>query len=487
MIKHRSKRGLAFLCALVLTAAAACGGDDSESDDTAAATTAATEDTATDTTAATDDTTEDTATETTEATDDTTEDTATETTAGGGGGDLEALGLWDNGPCDESLDPYPIGTQNVFESPVLTLKDDVTALQASVDAFNARGGVGGHCMDLTTCDSEGDPNKEVDCARELTGSVVATLSDVSPFNTASTLAVYEEAQVPRFVISPSTQELGAEATMSFAIDAGGTGTTFVMLPGCTKNGHTKIAVIHVDTPAIGALFDAMAGMLGAYGAEITAKLPVPAGTTDYQQFILAAEASGATCIMLPLGENESKQVLAAAAQLGTDLAISMSGGTLGQADVAELGDFGGQIIFNAGYPPITASTEDYPVLEVALADLAASGDPALAAEELKTSPFRSWLAVYAFVYTIENFGTPDDISKESVLAAIKAAKDIPMFDLTPAWTPTGYALPGTPFGAVSQPWYRVWTFDTDAGNWVIQPDQVNVVNELTGQIDYPQP
>src|SRR5690606_17772614 len=142
-------------------------------------------------------------------------------------------------------------------------------------------------------------------------------------------------------------------------DAGGTGTTFVMVPACARAGHTKIAAIHVDTPTIGSLFDALTPMLDAYGAEIVARIPVPAGTTDYQQFILAAESAGADCVILPLGENESKQVLAAAAQLGTELPISMSGGTLGSADLVELGDFGANIIFNAAYPPVASPTEQF--------------------------------------------------------------------------------------------------------------------------------
>ena len=75
--------------------------------------------------------------------------------------------LTDDGPCDESLAPYPIGIMTVFESPVLSLVDQVDAADAAVVAFNSRGGIGGHCMELTTCDTELDPNGEVECARQL--------------------------------------------------------------------------------------------------------------------------------------------------------------------------------------------------------------------------------------------------------------------------------------------------------------------------------
>ena len=54
----------------------------------------------------------------------------------------------DNGPCDKSKPVVELGIITVFESPVLSLVDQVTAAEASVTAFNKRGGVGGRCMKL---------------------------------------------------------------------------------------------------------------------------------------------------------------------------------------------------------------------------------------------------------------------------------------------------------------------------------------------------
>ena len=51
----------------------------------------------------------------------------------------QAIGLWDDGPCDPSKPPLKIGLMTVFESPVISLKDQATALEASATAFNKRG------------------------------------------------------------------------------------------------------------------------------------------------------------------------------------------------------------------------------------------------------------------------------------------------------------------------------------------------------------
>lgn len=417
--------------------------------------------------------------------DDDDDDGATGGTGGddGNGAQAETL-LWDNGECDPAEDPYPVGIITVFESPVLSLVDQVTALEASVEAFNKRGGIGGHCIKLTTCDSEGDPNKEADCARQFVDQgIVATLNDTTSFNPQAVKELFEAAGLPRFHISPAVQELNS--TVSFPIGAGGTGTTFMMVPACARNGHTKIAAIHVDTPQIGPLFAALGGMLKAYGAEIVARLPVPAGTTDFQQFTLAAERAGATCAIVPLGENEAVQVLQAAQQLGSDMTFSASLGTFGQADVAALGDFASQLYFNAELPPITGDQDRWPILEEAIADLEASGDAELQEDQIKSSPFRSWLAVYSFVKVIEEFGTPDTITREAVMAAIKAAKDVDHFGLIPSWTPTASVTGPGPFASISQPWYYVVTFED--GEFVVSDEQYHVVNELQGKIEYPQP
>ena len=63
---------------------------------------------------------------------------STNTTAAKNGGgtqqiDYKALGLWNDGPCDQSRPPLKIGLMTVFESPVLSLKDQADALDRGRD------------------------------------------------------------------------------------------------------------------------------------------------------------------------------------------------------------------------------------------------------------------------------------------------------------------------------------------------------------------
>ena len=93
------------------------------------------------------------------------------------------------------------------------------------------------------------------------------------------------------------------------------------------------------------------------------------------------------------------QVVQAGQQLGTDLLIGSSLGTFSHTSVAELGDFAEQMVFLWSFPPATA---DLPVYEALRADLAASGEEALQPENLKASPMRSWIGLYALLKMIRD-------------------------------------------------------------------------------------
>jgi branched-chain amino acid transport system substrate-binding protein len=409
--------------------------------------------------------------------------TTSGSSAASSGGQAAKSLLPNKGPCDASKPKYNVGILTTIESPTLSLKDDATALDSTIKAFNGRGGIGGHCMNLTICDTKSDVNREVDCARQFVSSgIVATLSDSSSFNPQGVKEIMESAGIPRVGISPSTPDLNS--TVAYPLDLGGAGATFIQVPGCTTHGLTKLGAIHVDTPQAGPLFAAMAGLLKAYNATLDFKVPVTAGTTDYQQFTLAAKNAGVQCAIIPLGQNEATQVLGAAKQLGTDLKFSGSANSFSSNDMKNLGSFAQNIYLGSSYPPARASQDRWPILADIINDVKGAG---LTADTLKTAPIRSWLAAYALVTIVEKFGTPDDISKEAITKALKAAKDVDMFNMIPPWTPSFSATGGQgAFASVSNPWYYVVSFDSK-GDPTVADKRINIINELGGKLDYPQP
>ena len=87
---------------------------------------------------------------------------------------------------------------------------------------------------------------------------------------------------------------------------------------------------------------------------------------------------------------------------------------------------------------------------------------------------------------MENFGDPDNITRESVTAAMNAATDVDTFGLIPPWTPNKPSnILGGAFSRVSNPWY--YNVKWDGKKFVVADELLNVEEELNGNTEYEQP
>jgi ABC-type branched-subunit amino acid transport system substrate-binding protein len=365
--------------------------------------------------------------------------------SGGGGDDDEAaseevtdaqldyteLGLWDDGPCDESLEPLKIGLMTVFESPVLSLEDQAIALEASAEAFNARGGANGACIEVTTCDDGGNADQALGCVDTIDqAGVVATVNDQGTAGQADVSAAMADAGIPRVASNVVSEDWGDQN--AYPLDASGTGVTFLLPQALINQDVSDIGLIRVDLAAASALVGLMSDLYGDE-ASFPYDVPVPAGTTDYTQFILGAQDAGVGGVTLALGENEAIQVVQAGQQLGTDLLIGSSLGSFPHSTVEELGDFADQMVFLWSFAP---ATTDIPVYQAMRQDLAASGEDSLQPANLKASPMRSWIGLYALLYMIRD-AQMTDFTREGITQMLDAAQDVPMLGIfgDENWTP----------------------------------------------------
>jgi hypothetical protein len=153
------------------------------------------------------------------------------------------------------------------------------------------------------------------------------------------------------------------------------------------------------------------------------------------------------------------QVLRAAQQLGTDLQIALGTGTFSHDAAASFdADFVDHISFDNAYPP---ATFDLPVYEVLRADLAASGDDELQPGNLRSSPMRSWIGLYALLWMIRDTGMTE-FTREGISAMLQTATDVPMLGIfgDENWTPdTDH--PGL-FQRHGVDHYAVYRFDPEA-------------------------
>lgn len=346
--------------------------------------------------------------------------------------DYTALGLWDDPPCDASKPPLKIGLMTVFESPVLSLKDQATALEVAAKAFNKRGGANGSCIEVTVCDDGGTSDQAVACARKVDeAGVVATVNDQGTAGQGEVSQAMATAGIPRIASNVVQEDWGDPN--AYPLDASGTGVTFLMPKTLIEQGIKKIGLVRVDLAAASALVGLMGDLYKKDGATFPFDVPVPAGTTDYSQFILGAQDAGVGGVTLALGENEAIQVVRAGEQLGTELKIGSSLGSFAHDTVSGLGDFAKQMIFIWSFAPATA---DIPVYQALRADLASTGEEALQPNNLKASPMRSWIGLYALLKMIRD-AKMTDFSRQGITQMLQQAKDVPMLGMYGGedWTP----------------------------------------------------
>lgn len=394
--------------------------------------------------------------------------------------DYEAIGLWDDGPCDTEAAPLKIGLMTVFESPVISLIDQATALEASATAFNERGGANGSCIEVVTCDDKSNPEQAIACVRELDeAGVVATVNDQGLAAPAEVSAAMAQAGIPRIAgnVTPSDW---ADPN-AYPLDASGTGVTFMLPQALIDADADEIGIIRVDSAGAGAIVGLLSGVYQG-DATFPFDAPVPGGTTDFTQFILGAQDKGVGGVALALGEQEAVQIVRAGQQLGTDLLIGSALGTFSHGTVSELGDFAEQMVFAWSFPPATA---DLPVYEALRADLAASGEEGLQTENLKASPMRSWIGLYALLHMLREAGTTE-FTREGITAMLQSSGPVPMLGMFGGedWTPN-LDHEGMFKRAGLNHWatYR-WDADAEApgdleGNWVEQ-SKINFDEVLCG-------
>jgi ABC-type branched-subunit amino acid transport system substrate-binding protein len=370
--------------------------------------------------------------------------------------DYHALGLWNDGPCDPAREPLRIGLMTVFQSPVISLESHALALEASAEAFNARGGANGACIQVVTCDDGANVDQSVACVRKLDeAGVVATVNDLGTAGQAEVSAAMAQAGIPR--VASNVSNLDWADPNAYPLDASGTGFIFLMPQGLVDEGATKIGIVRVDLAAASALQGLLADIYDGK-ATFPADLPVPAGTTDYSQFVLAAQNAGAEGIALALGEQEGLQVVRAGQQLDTHLLIGSSLSSLDYTTVSKLGDFADQVVFLHSYPP---ATYDLPVYQALRADFVASGVEQLRPENVQATAMRSWIGLYALLWMIRSTGTTE-FTRENMTTMLNQATNVPMLGIFGGedWTPA-LDHPGAFQRAGTNHW-AVWRWDPDA-------------------------
>ncbi len=329
-----------------------------------------------------------------------------------------------------------VGMITALTGPIAANPGVKDALLASIAAFNKRGGVGtNHAkMEADICDTRGDANGEVDCARQMVDDgVVATLNDLTYNNPAGVVDILEKAAIPRIGVGGTDiSEFGS--SVSYPISAGVIAAYLGTAVGFKQDGAKKICLIRTDAPT-GATFKGfLQPSFTAIGIDIICDVAVATGATDYAPYIAELQREDPDAVLISHSDSVTTQLISAMQQLNAKIPLGGNPGSFAPETLKKYSDITKGTVLSDSFPyPSQANVKNFPGLKQYFADMKASGKSSLSTANLKTSYFNPWISTLAFVNVTKNL---DSFTPATVVEALKTAKDVDLLGLTPPWTPS---------------------------------------------------
>jgi branched-chain amino acid transport system substrate-binding protein len=338
--------------------------------------------------------------------------------------------------AESSAPVVKVGMITALTGPIAANPGVKDALLASIAAFNKRSGAGANHARLqaTVCDTRGDANGEVDCARQMVDDgVVATLNDLTYNNPAGVVDVLENAGIPRIGVGGTDiSEFGS--SVSYPISAGVIAAYLGTAVGFKQDGADEICLIRTDAPT-GATFKAfLEPSFTAIGIEIICDVSVATGATDYAPYIAELQREDPDAVLISHNDSVTTQLISAMQQLNAKIPLGGNPGSFAPETLKKYSDITKGTVLSESFPyPSQANVKAFPGLKQYFADMKASGKSSLSTANLKTSYFNPWISTLAFVEVTKNL---DTFTPASVVDALKTAKDVDLLGLTPPWTPS---------------------------------------------------
>ena len=332
--------------------------------------------------------------------------------------------------------PVKVGMIAAITSPIGGNPDTKESFDAAIKAFNKRGGVGanGAKVEGIVCDTRGDANQEVACARQMVDEgVVATLNDLTYNNPAGVVDVLEAAGIPRIGLGP-TNIAEFQSGVSYPISAGVIAAYIGTAVGFKEDGNTKVCLIRTDAPTGASFKGFIEPMFKAVGVDIVCDVAVATGATDYTPYVAEVQRANPDAVLISHSKDVGTQIIAAMAQLNAKIPLGGNPGTFDIETMRKYKDITDGTVISESFPyPSKNNVKNFPGLKSFFADMKASGKKDLNPNGIRTTAFGPWIAMQAFTNATKDVS---DFSNTSVVQALKSAQDVDLLGLTPAWTPS---------------------------------------------------
>ena len=323
----------------------------------------------------------------------------------------------------------------------LQLGQQAQADTAAVNYYNQQGGINGHKIVLDQCDSQDSASVESQCAQKIVNDkAIATLADSINFAPDAVLATMSAAGIPAVGLLESSPGEYMSKDM-FPIDPGMILMLAGMIAVLIKHGCTNPSLVTVDTPTAPQLPSLIGPIAQTAGGKLGNLVLIPGTATDYSQYVTATSANGSCGGALAVGTAQAAAFIVAANSLGSKAVYSASSGTFGSTDLKKLPQ---AIVTKMHYTYGEPFGDDPAVPGLAnVAKVWKEGGSNITPASAQGAAVIPPVAMHAIIVAAK--GITGDITAASFTAALKAAKNIDMWGVVPAWNPGSPVAVAGPF------------------------------------------
>jgi ABC-type branched-subunit amino acid transport system substrate-binding protein len=377
------------------------------------------------------------------------------------------------GSTSSGGDVLKLGVITAVGSSLTNYPDVEAGVRAAVDNVNKAGGVNGKQVEVFFCNTRGEVNQAVACARQADQEGVdAVVGRVDVFST-QTLPVLEKAKIPDIGNVSAGAEVDYTSPDTFPLHAGNFGA-YGAIPYAEKAaGAKKYVFASIDLP-IGIRQGEYAEKVAQnIGLEVAPMIKIPAqGVTDYTPYAQQIKDSGAEAATVALGPAGFQAFVKAADAVGLTARLSGTAFTFGQSEGAGVGALANRMWVTAPFP----STDDRSVAAIAqyhkeLDAFGTENSPAMR----RLAGLNAWLSAHAAMRVAATI--QGDVTRDSMTTALQKTTGMDLYGLV-TFSPSELAgLQGT-FARFPKTDYHTLTFDSptmkDAGQAPI-PDPLQTV------------
>jgi len=305
---------------------------------------------------------------------------------------------------------------------------------AAVNAINKAGGINGRKLELTICNTEGDPNQVLACARQVADnkSIIAVVGSSTVVGSPESalkdagLADFGEFPIP----GPDTS-----SAVSFPVIGGPVVETECSVSLIAQRVKArKMTVAYEDVPAAAAILPLISSLAGAQHVTVVHKVGLPSTATDLSPQVATAD-SGVGATMLATDPQQEQQFILAAKSSGSTVPL-VAGDTLTPTSIKAMGSAANGVYECDSLRPVSTA---FAGGRQFLAETSYLGK-GFAVDDTSTN---AWLAVHMFANILKTMPT---ITRQSVLAKLKNLHNVSAYGFTtPLTTASTYSGLGGQF------------------------------------------